>query len=110
MFYVVVFFTFLSVIARFTLLTLHTGRVGTPLPEVTCKLVDDDEATVKEPNSPGELRIKGPNVFKEYLNRPDATSESFDSDGWFRTGDIAEVSSDGYYKILGRNSSDIIKV
>ena len=84
--------------------------MGKPLPEVVCRLVDDNEATVTEPNSPGELRIKGPNVFKEYLNRPDATKETFDADGWFKTGDIAEVAADGYYKILGRNSSDIIKV
>lgn len=87
-----------------------TGYVGKPLPEVVCRLVDDNEATVTEPNSPGELRVKGPNVFKEYLNRPDATKETFDTEGWFKTGDIAEVAADGYYKILGRNSSDIIKV
>ena len=84
--------------------------MGKPLPEVVCRLVDDNEATVTEPNSPGELRVKGPNVFKEYLNRPDATKETFDTEGWFKTGDIAEVAADGYYKILGRNSSDIIKV
>jgi acyl-CoA synthetase (AMP-forming)/AMP-acid ligase II len=43
------------------------------------------------------------------LNNEKATSESF-VDSWFKTGDIAEVTSDGYFKILGRNSSDIIKV
>jgi malonyl-CoA/methylmalonyl-CoA synthetase len=91
------------------------GYVGQPLPGVQCRLVDaeedpENEAEVRRRGVPGELRIKGPNVFKEYLNRPDATAESFDAEGWFKTGDIAEVSDDGYYKILGRNSTDIIKV
>lgn len=49
-------------------------------------------------------------MFKHYLNRPDATAETFDSHGWFKTGDIAQLDADGYYKILGRNSTDIIKV
>ena len=48
-------------------------------------------------------------MFKKYLNNPKATSESFDGE-WFKTGDIAEFTEDNYYKILGRNSSDIIKV
>lgn len=85
------------------------GYVGLPLPEVSCRLVDDNEQVITTSNTPGELRVKGPNVFKEYLNRPDATRETFDNEGWFKTGDIAEVAADGYYKILGRNSSDIIK-
>lgn len=72
--------------------------------------MDDDERTVLVPNTPGELRIKGPQLFSEYLNRPDATRDTFDTEGWFKTGDIAEVAPDGYYKILGRSSSDIIKV
>ena len=49
-------------------------------------------------------------MFKRYLNLPKVTEESFGAPGWFKTGDIAEVSPDGYYKILGRNSTDIIKV
>jgi malonyl-CoA/methylmalonyl-CoA synthetase len=48
-------------------------------------------------------------VFKHYLNNEKATNESFVG-SWFKTGDIAEISTDGYYKILGRSSSDIIKV
>jgi malonyl-CoA/methylmalonyl-CoA synthetase len=83
------------------------GSVGQPLPNVTCRLVDDNGQEVGE--GPGELRVKGPNMFREYLNRADATAESFDEQGWFKTGDIAQLE-DGYYKILGRNSTDIIKV
>ncbi|XP_037283434.1 malonate--CoA ligase ACSF3, mitochondrial [Rhipicephalus microplus] len=59
-------------------------------------------------NESGDLLVKGPNVFKEYWNKPKATKEAFTSDGWFKTGDTAEYI-DGAYKILGRTSSDIIK-
>jgi long-subunit acyl-CoA synthetase (AMP-forming) len=86
------------------------GYVGFPLPGVQCRLVDDHEQTIETASTPGELRIKGPQVFSQYLNRPEATKETFDNKGWFKTGDVAEVSQDGYYKILGRNSADIIKV
>ena len=71
------------------------GFVGLPLPGVTARLVD------------GELQLKGPGVFAEYWNRPDATREAFDA-GWFRTGDVA-VFEDGSYRLLGRSSVDIIK-
>lgn len=59
-------------------------------------------------NESGDLLVKGPNVFKEYWNKPTATREAFTSDGWFKTGDTAEYK-DGAYRILGRTSSDIIK-
>jgi malonyl-CoA/methylmalonyl-CoA synthetase len=58
---------------------------------------------------PGEVQVKGDNVFKEYWQRPAETASAFTSDGWFRTGDVAETDSEGYYKILGRKSQDIIK-
>jgi malonyl-CoA/methylmalonyl-CoA synthetase len=69
--------------------------------------VDDDGNEVPS-DQPGEIQIKGANVFKEYWQKEEATKKSFTSDGWFRTGDIAVVE-DGYYKILGRDSIDIIK-
>jgi len=55
----------------------------------------------------GEIEVKGPTVFREYLGRPDATREAF-HDGWFRTGDVAVLEGGGY-RILGRKSVDIIK-
>jgi malonyl-CoA/methylmalonyl-CoA synthetase len=82
------------------------GSVGMPLPGVRARLVDEDGAEV-EPGTPGEIEIAGPGVFLEYWRRPDATAEAF-RDGWFRTGDVAVVE-DGYYRILGRRSVDIIK-
>lgn len=56
----------------------------------------------------GDLLVKGPNVFQGYWNRPEATSKDFTHDGWFRTGDVVQ-HFDGYFKILGRSSADIIK-
>jgi malonyl-CoA/methylmalonyl-CoA synthetase len=83
------------------------GYVGIPLPSVEVKLVDEQYQEV-EKGSPGEIIVKGPNVFKEYWKKPTATEETFTSDGWFKTGDIAIVE-EGYYRIMGRSSVDIIK-
>jgi malonyl-CoA/methylmalonyl-CoA synthetase len=82
------------------------GYVGQPLPDVEIRLVDENGAVV-EPGSPGEIQVKGPAVFREYFRRPEATSQAF-RDGWFCTGDTA-VFEEGAYRILGRNSVDIIK-
>jgi malonyl-CoA/methylmalonyl-CoA synthetase len=82
------------------------GFVGMPLPGVRARLVDEHGAEV-EPGTPGEIEIAGPGVFLEYWRRPEATAQAF-RDGWFRTGDVALVE-DGYHRILGRRSVDIIK-
>jgi malonyl-CoA/methylmalonyl-CoA synthetase len=71
------------------------GFVGTPLPGVDVRMVDD------------ELEVRGPGVFREYWQRPDETAAAF-HDGWFRTGDVAAVEH-GAYRLLGRRSVDIIK-
>ncbi len=83
------------------------GYVGLPLPGVSIKLVNE---TYEEVNlgEPGEIIVKGKNVFVEYWQKPEATTETFTKDGWFKTGDIAIVEN-GYYRIMGRNSVDIIK-
>lgn len=83
------------------------GHVGLPLPGVEMRLVDVDNNDVKE-NDPGEFQIKGASVFKEYWQKPEATQKAFTEDGWFMTGDIGMLN-DGLYKILGRDSVDIIK-
>ena len=82
------------------------GHVGLPLPGVEVQLVDDEGQLVPR-GTPGEIEVRGPTVFLEYLNRPEATRGAF-RDGWFRTGDVA-VLEDGGYRILGRKSVDIIK-
>ena len=83
------------------------GAVGQPLPGVTIRLCSEQGAPIDDEEVAGEIQVQGTNVFHEYWNRPDATRESF-VDGWFRTGDIAMVE-DGYYRIMGRQSVDIIK-
>lgn len=83
------------------------GHVGQPLPGVRIRLMNNNTTVIAE-NEPGEIQVKGPNVFLEYWQKPEATRLSFTEDGWFKTGDIA-VLHNGYYRILGRDSVDIIK-
>ncbi len=85
----------------------RAGHVGQPLPGVQAQLFDEDNKPIMEENTPGEIRIKGDTVFLEYWANEKATAESF-NDGWFCTGDVA-VIDDGYYRIMGRSSIDIIK-
>ena len=83
------------------------GSVGAPLPGVEVKLEDDNGNTIVNEGEAGQILIKGPQVFNEYLNQPDKTKESF-KDGWFLSGDVAMLER-GYYKILGRDTVDNIK-
>ena len=73
------------------------GSVGLPLPGVELKLAGDDE-----------ILLRGPNVFGGYWERPEATADAFDADGWFRTGDLGSFDADGYLRILGRSKELII--
>ena len=81
------------------------GTVGQPFPGVKISLRDKSLNEVKE--GAGEIFVKSPSMFKEYWKKPKATEESF-HESWFKTGDIA-VFEEGYYRILGRQSVDIIK-
>lgn len=83
------------------------GYIGLPLNEVKIRLADEQNNPLP-PNTQGEIQVQGPNVFKEYWGRPAATKATFTEDGWFKTGDIAIFENDAY-RILGRNSVDIIK-
>ena len=83
------------------------GFVGIPLPGVDVRLVDENYNDV-ELGTPGEIVVKGKTVFDRYWQRPEATADSFTNDNWFKTGDVAIIEN-GYYRILGRNSVDIIK-
>ncbi|MBV8953099.1 MAG: acyl-CoA synthetase [Solirubrobacterales bacterium] len=86
------------------------GTVGPPLPGVELRLVDDGGAVIEasDGESLGEIHVRGPNLFLEYLNRPNATAEAF-RDGWFATGDIATREPDGYIRLIGRRATDLIK-
>lgn len=85
----------------------RAGTVGLPLPGVSVRIehagpAGEDSAEV------GELLVRGANVFSGYWRRPDATSAAFTSDRFFRTGDLATVSDDGYITLVGRKSDLII--
>ncbi len=82
------------------------GSVGMPLPSVEVRLATDD-GSEQVAGLPGEIEVRGPSVFLEYWNKPDATREAF-RNGWFRTGDTAVVEQ-GSYRILGRTNIDILK-
>ncbi len=101
-----------------TLITISTridgerrpGWVGLPLDGVQTRLVDENGDPVPhDGESIGQLQIKSPTNFSGYLNRPDATAEAFDADGWFRTGDVAVIDAGGMHRIVGRESVDLIK-
>ncbi len=100
-----------------TLITLSTradgerrpGWVGLPIDGVSTRLVDDDgNVAAHDGEFIGELQVQGSTLFDGYLNRPEATAESFDG-AWFRTGDAAVIDADGFHRIVGRQSMDIIK-
>ncbi|KAJ5068545.1 long-chain-fatty-acid--coa ligase 5 [Anaeramoeba ignava] len=84
------------------------GVVGSPVVCSEFKLMslpDLNYTTEDKPNPRGELLVRGSNVFSEYYNNPQATKSSFTSDGWFMTGDIAEVLPNGAFKIIDRRKS-----
>jgi long-chain acyl-CoA synthetase len=83
------------------------GSIGTPIAGVQVRLVGAD-GNVVATGTPGEMQVKGPNVMKGYWNLPDATDEAI-KDGWFSTGDIAVVDTDGYYYIVDRKKDLIIR-
>ncbi len=82
------------------------GTVGLPLPGVETRIVDVNGTDV-DAGAVGELWLRGPNVFQGYWRQPEATAAAF-ADGWFRTGDMAQRSPDGYYTLCGRRTDLII--
>ncbi|KAL3683440.1 hypothetical protein R1sor_001462 [Riccia sorocarpa] len=82
------------------------GFVGKPLPGIQIRI---DEA-ISDEAGVGELLFKSPSMFREYWRQPQATKDSFTEDGYFRTGDMVRIDEDGYVKILGRTSVDILMV
>jgi malonyl-CoA/methylmalonyl-CoA synthetase len=84
----------------------RAGTVGFPFPGVEVRLLDESGQDVED-GQPGEVHLRGGNVFSGYWKRPEATEAAF-RDGWFKTGDIAVRSADGYYALQGRRSDLII--
>ncbi|MET0355804.1 MAG: AMP-binding protein [Cellvibrio sp.] len=87
---------------------LQYGTVGHALPETECIVVDEDGKALPNGEA-GELLIRGPQVMKGYWQRPDATAEVINSEGWFKSGDMAVISAEGFIKIVDRKK-DMINV
>ncbi|HLJ03170.1 MAG TPA: long-chain fatty acid--CoA ligase [Solirubrobacteraceae bacterium] len=84
------------------------GSIGTPVEGVEMRLVGDDRREVA-PGEVGEIAIRGHNVMKGYWRRPEATAEAIDEAGWFYSGDLARVDSDGCFYIVDRKKELIIR-
>ena len=84
------------------------GTVGGPFPGQEARIVDVRSRVPVGPEVDGEIQVRGPHVFAGYWDRPDATAEAFDAEGWFNTGDLGRASADGYVTITGRAKELII--
>ncbi|MDH4559061.1 long-chain fatty acid--CoA ligase [Pseudomonas sp. BN417] len=85
----------------------RNGSIGVPMPSTDVRVVDDDGVPVPL-NAPGELLIKGPQLFAGYWNNPEETSKAFTPDGWFKTGDIVTMGDDGFMQIVDRKKDMIL--
>jgi len=85
----------------------YNGFIGLPISSTECKIIDDNDRTLPIGEA-GELCIRGPQVMKGYWQRPAATAEVLSQDGWLKTGDIAVMTSDGYFKIVDRKKDMIL--
>jgi long-chain acyl-CoA synthetase len=85
------------------------GTIGLPIPNTEAKIVDVDDFNkeITEPGQPGEICLKGPQIMKGYINRPDETAVTL-RDGWLLTGDIAIFDEEGYFSIVDRKKDMII--
>jgi long-chain acyl-CoA synthetase len=89
--------------------TRRTGTIGVPFPSTQMKVVDLDDPEVEvEQGQPGELLLKGPQVFAGYWNNPEETAKALTPDGWLRTGDVVTVDEDGFTTIVDRAKELII--
>jgi len=85
------------------------GSIGVPIPDTECKIVDLNDKTKEVPlGEPGELLIRGPQVMKGYLKKPDETKKTLTEDGFLCTGDVAKMDEDGYFYIVDRIKDMII--
>jgi long-chain acyl-CoA synthetase len=84
------------------------GSIGTPIEGVEMRVVDGDRKPLAE-GEVGEIAIRGDNVMKGYWNRPEASAQAIDKDGWFYTGDMARIDEDGYFFIVDRKKELIIR-
>jgi acyl-CoA synthetase (AMP-forming)/AMP-acid ligase II len=81
---------------------MKLGSIGTAAPNTECRLIDPATGAELGPNQNGELCVRGPQVMKGYLNNPEATARTIDSDNWLHTGDIGYADEDGHFFIVDR--------
>ena len=86
---------------------VKVGTIGMPVSGTECKVIDE-EGNEQPVGESGELCVRGPQVMKGYWQRPEATAETIDSEGWLKTGDMAVINDDGYMKIVDRKKDMII--
>jgi malonyl-CoA/methylmalonyl-CoA synthetase len=84
------------------------GTVGLPLPGVEARITNAETGAILDQGEIGILEVRGPNVFKGYWQMPEKTAEEFRDDGFFITGDIAQIDEDGYISIVGRAKDLVI--
>ncbi|HUQ51134.1 MAG TPA: AMP-binding protein, partial [Gammaproteobacteria bacterium] len=78
------------------------GSIGAPVANTDCRVVDIETGRDVEPGSDGEIWVRGPQVMRGYLNRPDETRATVDADGWLHTGDIGHADADGHFYVVDR--------
>ena len=83
------------------------GAIGLPLPSTDIQICDDDGEPLPIGES-GELCIKGPQVMREYWNKPEETAKVFSADGWLKTGDIAKIDEEGFVYVVDRKKDMVI--
>jgi long-chain acyl-CoA synthetase len=84
-----------------------TGTIGVPLSSIDIAIRDDDNKPMNT-GEPGEICIKGPNVMTGYWQRPDENEKNFTTDGYFKTGDIGFINTDGFVKIIDRKKDMVL--
>jgi acyl-CoA synthetase (AMP-forming)/AMP-acid ligase II len=87
----------------------RAGKTGVLVPSTECRIVDPETGVDLGPGESGEVWVRGPQVMKGYLNNPEATARTIDSEGWLRTGDIGTMDAEGYLAIVDR-LKELIKV
>jgi acyl-CoA synthetase (AMP-forming)/AMP-acid ligase II len=84
------------------------GSVGVAAPNTECKIIDLESGEALAPGQKGEVCVRGPQIMKGYLNKPEATARTIDSEGWLHTGDIGYADEDGHFFIVDR-AKELIK-
>jgi long-chain acyl-CoA synthetase len=86
----------------------RAGTIGLPLPNTEARIVDLSTDAELPPGQVGELLVRGPQLMRGYWNRPAETAEALTPDGWLRTGDVARMTTDGYFQVIERKKEMIV--